>query len=53
MLPMLRQKWWFIMVVTSSYSIFLKMALGEGFAERLISHDCLKIRRGLRESRLT
>jgi hypothetical protein len=53
MLPMLRLELWLIMVVTSSHSIFLKIALGERFAERLISHESLKIRRGLRESRLT
>jgi len=52
-LPMLRLEVWLIMVVTSSHSIFLEMALGERFAERLIGHDSLKIRRGLRESRLT
>ena len=52
-LPMLRQELWFIMVVASSYSIFLEMALGEGFAEWLISHDSLKILSRLRESRLT
>ena len=53
MLPMLRQELWFIMVVAGSYGIFLEMALGEGFAERLISHDSLKILSRLRESRLT
>ena len=53
MLPMLRLELWLIMVVTSSHSIFLKMALGEGFPEWLISHESLKIRRGLSESRLT
>ena len=52
-LPMLRQELWFIMVVTGSYSIFLQMALGKGFAEWLISHDSLKILSRLRESRLT
>ena len=52
-LPMLRQELWFIMVVAGSYGIFLEMALGEGFAERLISHDSLKILSRLRESRLT
>jgi hypothetical protein len=52
-LPMLRQELWFIMVVAGSHCIFLEMALGEGFAERLISHDSLKILRRLRESRVT